>query len=297
MTMTIKAWIALSIAFITWGAFPLFVRAMDTMRADEFLYVRIVFSFLCLLLLYAWKGKLKSAFQTILRPHFLLQASISAVFIALNWYLYIVAVNENLTTQASIGYFITPLINVLFGVWLFGDKMDIWKATALGFGLAGVIYQMIALHIMPWLPLGIGAAFGIYGSLRKKMRMPPVQGLFAELLVMLPIVLLAWAALVEQGKAFNYAADPSMILWCIAAGLITLIPLLLFLYAVNYLSLTAVGFAQYSSPSIQFLIAIFYFHEPFSISRLIAFILIWIGLAIYSVRLLQMTRRKKYDSH
>lgn len=292
MTTNSKALLALAGAFAIWGAFPIFVRWMSAMRADELLYVRIAFSFFLLTGLYVWRGELNRVWTDICRPVFLLRCCITAIFIAMNWYLYIVAVNLDQTTQASIGYFITPLINAMFGVWLFGEKLDRWKITALAFGCAGVLYQMAALGIMPWLALGIGGAFGIYGSLRKKMQMPPVRGMYAELLVLMPIVVLLWAKLAADGHNYPYLNHPSMIIMCIVAGIVTLVPLLLFLYAVQHLTLTTVGFAQYSTPTLQFLVAIFYFHEPFNTQRLIAFLLIWIGLGIYSVRLIQQNRSK-----
>lgn len=292
MTAYTKAWIALASAFGTWGVFPIFIRWMSEMRADELLYVRIAFSFFLLLAMFAYQGKLKMVWEQVMHPRFLLQCGFTSIFIALNWLLYIVAINMNLTTQASIGYFITPLINVMFGVWFFGERMNRWKVVALTFAFIGVLYQMIVLHMMPWLALGIGGAFGIYGSLRKKMKLPPVIGMFTELLVLMPVVMIGWGILVADGKSFDYLAQPSMILMCVAAGVVTLVPLLLYLYAVQHLSLTAVGFAQYSTPTMQFLLAVYYFHEPFDIHRLFSFILIWTGLAIYSIQLFQQTRRK-----
>lgn len=293
MSQLAKAWLALGCAFATWGLFPIFVRMMSQMRADEFLYVRIVFSFLGLLVLFYGQGRLGKVLSHVLRPSFLLRTTLTALLIAANWLMYILAVNWQMTMQASMGYFITPLINVLFGVWLFQEKLDRWQITAVALALAGVIYQMLALGIMPWLPLAIGGAFGFYGVLRKKFAIPPLQGLFAEMLVLLPLALVAWAGLGLSGEAFDYLAQPSMIVMVVLAGVITLAPLLLFLYAIEFLPLTGVGLAQYSTPTIQFLIALWLFHEPFDIHRLIAFALIWIGLGIYSIHLLQLSWRKK----
>lgn len=283
---------ALGAAYAIWGGFPIFVRWMSAMQADEFLYVRISFSFMLLTSLYLVRGRLGSVMASICRLRFLMHCAVTGFCIAMNWLFYIIAVNKNLTSQASMGYFICPLISAGLGVYLFGEKLDSWKITALSFALAGVLYQSFILHSVPWLALAIGISFALYGALRKKMSLPPVQGMYTELLVMMPIVCGCWLYLAAQGKTFAYGEHPTMWLMCLAAGVITLAPLLFFLYAVQHISLTAVGFAQYSTPTLQFLLAVLYFKEPFDGHRLAAFILIWTGLAIVSFRLIQQTRSK-----
>lgn len=262
------------------------------MRVDEFLFVRVVFSFLLLTLLFLLQGRLRATWREVLYPKFLCQCAITGFFIAMNWLFYIIAVNKNLTTQASIGYFISPLISVMLGVGLFQDKLTRWQIGAVIFGALGVVYQMLVLHMMPWLALMIGCSFALYGALRKKMHLPPVQGMYAELLVMMPIVVFLWGRLALAGKTYDYAADPAMLLMCVLAGVVTLAPLLFFLYAVQHIRLTTIGFAQYSTPTLQFLIAVLYFKEPFDAHRLMTFVLIWIGLGIYSAGLIQQLRSR-----
>lgn len=291
MTNQGKAWLALIAAFGTWGFFPLFMRLMSAMRAEELLYVRVIFSLLILLIIYLYQGRMASLLRPLCQTRTCLSLLITAVLIALNWLFYIVAVNKNLTSQASMGYFITPLINVALGICLFGEKLDKWRALALGCASIGLLYQILVFGEFPWLALAIGGSFGCYGSLRKKFQLPAVAGLFAEMLILSPFVLAAWLWLAAQGQAFDYATQPSMIIYCLGAGVITLAPLLLYLYAVEHLPLNAVAMAQYSTPSLQFLLAIFYFHEPFDWTKLITFLFIWTGLGIYSLRLIYHYRR------
>lgn len=286
-----KAWLAFIATSAIWGFFPLFVRLMQEMSATELLYVRIIFSLLILLFFYAYKRRIASTLALIGSRPILIRLMITALLLALNWLVYIVAINKNLTSQASMGYFITPLINVALGVYLFQEKIDKWKMLALGLACVAVLYQIVLLGEFPWLALAIGVSFGFYGTLRKKIQLSPVAGLFAEMLILSPFALLAWLWLGLTGQAFEYRAYPMMIVYCIGAGAMTLVPLLLYLYAVKHLPLSTIAMAQYASPTLQFLLAIFYFHEPFDWTKLISFLLIWTGLGIYSLRLIYQYRR------
>lgn len=291
MSATLRAFAALMCAFAIWGLFPIFVRLMSAMRADELLYVRVVFSLLCLLVFFSARQALGEVLRHVLQKRFLLRAACTAVFLALNWYLYIVAVNWHQTLQASIGYFITPLINVAFGYLVFKEKLDKWTQLALCFGIAGVICQMTLIQGSPWIAIAIGGSWGCYGGLRKALQLPPMQGLLAEMIILCPFALFLWGQLGLSGNAFPYLERPWMIFMALMAGVITLVPLLCFLYAVPKLNMSTIALGQYLTPTLQFLIALLYFHEPFNLQRFIAFLLIWIGLGIYSVHLLSYRRK------
>ncbi|UJF25051.1 EamA family transporter RarD [Suttonella sp. R2A3] len=282
--------------FLVWGLFPIYFRAMDAIRSDEFLYARIVTSVVCLIGYFIYQGRLRKIWVEILRPTMLVRCAMTSLFLACNWYVYIWAIQNNQTIEASLGYFITPIFNVLFGFWLFGERMGRlqWMAVALVF--LGVIYQIVMLGVVPWASFGIGVAWAIYGGLRKKFGIAPVTGLFTELLILLPLALLGWALIYADGQGFNYHGHMGLLIGMLLSGLTTLVPLLLFLYGVSQLSMTTVGMTQYVTPTIQFLIAVFLFTEPFGIHRLVSFILIWIGLALYSVHLFSTFKKAKHVS-
>lgn len=279
--------------FLIWGLFPIYFRAMSALRGDEFLFARIVTSIVCLVGYFLYQRRLRQVWTEIMRPTMLVRCAMTALFLACNWYIYIWSVQHDQTLQASFGYFITPIFNILFGLWLFGERMGRLQWAAVACAFAGVIYQIITLGIVPWASLGIGLAWAIYGGLRKKFAIAPITGLFTELLVLLPLALLGWGLIYANGQGFNYQGHPALLAGMLLSGLSTLVPLLLFLYAVSQLSMTTVGMTQYVTPTIQFFIAVFLFAEPFDVHRLVTFILIWLGLALYSMHLVRTFRKEK----
>lgn len=289
-----RAYLALWGCFLIWGLFPIYFRYMRPLRPDEFLYARGVMSVLCLLVYFVFTGRLRRVLRDVPNPMMMLRCMLTAVFLAINWLTYIWAVQNDQTLQASFGYFITPVINVLFGLLLFGERLGRLQWAAIVCAFAGVGWQLFGLGVMPWASLGIAFAWGIYGGLRKKFRIAPVAGLFNELLVILPFVLIGWSWLYLTGEGFNYSGQPGVLIGMLLSGVSTVVPLLLFLYAVSHLPMTTVGITQYITPSIQFCIALFLFQEPFDNQRLISFILIWIGLGLYSMHLIYADKDKKH---
>lgn len=287
----IKAYVALFGGFIIWGVFPLYFYLTRHVGAWETLEWRIVLSVLSLLVICTLRGTLKAVTETFSHPRFMLISTVTALLIGLNWLLYLIAVYHNQTTQASMGYFITPLINVLLGVWLFDERLNKTQTAALFFVAAGVLYQLLVLGIMPWLSLSIGISFGVYGAVRKKCRIPPFAGLLAEMLILSPFALAALLWSFIGGQHFTYSTNHTATVALLFSGIVTAVPLLMFLYGVEHLPLTTVGFAQYISPGLQFCIAVFIFDEPFDLKRLIAFLLIWLGVGLYSINLIQQKRK------
>lgn len=290
-----SAYLAMWGCFLIWGAFPIYFRYMQPLRADEFLFARGVMSVVCLLIYFVLTGRVRRVIEDVLNPAMMLRCALTATFLAINWFTYIWAVQHGETLQASFGYFITPIINVLFGLLLFGERLGRLQWAAIFCTFAGVAWQMVTIGVVPWASLAIAIAWGIYGGLRKKFRIAPIAGLFNELLVILPFVLIGWSLLYLNGKGFDYSGQPGLLFGMLMSGVATIIPLLLFLYAVTHLPMTTVGITQYITPSIQFCIAVFLFHEPFDQARLVSFILIWVGLGLYSMHLIYADKDRKHD--
>lgn len=285
------AWIALWGCFLAWGVFPIFVaELLKLISPVELLLVRIIFAALLMSLFFLLRRALTANLREIFRGKFFLASVITSLILAANWFFYIYSVEIGQSNQACLGYFITPLINIALGRFFFAEKLDAWKITAIVFALSAVIFQTVMLGSFPYLALAIGGSFGIYGAVRKYLKVSALKGLFAEMLflsvISLPISLYFYA-----GKWANLGNSFITLIWFFAAGIFTLLPLLWYLFAVQKLPLNSVGLAQYSSPSLQFLVAIFYLQEDFDLNRLIAFILVWIGLFIYSFHLFYEYRK------
>lgn len=285
------AWIALWSCFLAWGGFPIFVAALlELISPVELLLVRIIFAAVLLCLFFLLRREFIANLREIFRGKFFLSSVITSLILAANWFFYIYSVEIGQSNQACLGYFITPLISIALGRFFFAEKLDAWKITAIVFAFAAVVFQTVMLGGFPYLALAIGGSFGIYGALRKYLQVSALKGLFAEMLFLsalsLPLSLYFYA-----GKWTNLGNSFITLIWFFSAGIFTLLPLLWYLFAVQKLPLNSVGLAQYSSPSLQFLVAIFYLQEDFDLNRLIAFILVWIGLFIYSFHLFWQYRK------
>ena len=211
---------------------------------------------------------------------------ISSVFICINWGIYIWAVANQRVIEASMGYFLTPLLNVIVGLLVFKEKFDPVKIAAIGCAAAGVVYYILKAGIFPWVGLSLGFSFAAYGLFRKKMETNAIPGLLVETLMLLPftIGLILW--LHSNGAAMFLNDSLSTNLWLILAGPITVIPLALFTMGARLLPMTSVGILFYVTPTLQFLCGILVFDEAFNQDKLIGFAAIWIGLFIFSYSLL-----------
>lgn len=271
------------LAFTLWGCFPVYFKLVQEASADEILAHRVIWSALMLLgFLYAtrrWAVLKATLASSRLRRGLLL----TSLIIAFNWLVFIWAVNNQHALQASLGYFICPLINCLFGYLFYGERMTPLQKFALVFAIAGVSVPLLALGRIPWISLCLAVSFALYGTLRKKYQADPIAGLCVETLVLVPAaaVWLAWLA--AAGQITFGALGPAFSFYLMMAGLVTALPLVLFASAANQIPLMAIGFLQYIAPSLQFLLAVFAFGELFTAGDAFSFTLIWTGLLIYSI--------------
>lgn len=283
-------------AFVMWGIAPIYFKAVDHVPALEVLTHRVVWSVVFLGLFIFLSGKLNDLLTLKSNPKMLLSLGASALVISINWLVFIWAVSEHRLVEATLGYFINPLINIVFGFFIFSERLRFFQIIAVVIATIAVFYQILLLGELPWIALTLATSFSIYSVLRKKIAIDSVTGLFVETIWLFPaaIIYLVWLGTQSDLVFLNGTTSTQMLL--LAAGIVTSLPLITFAAGARRLSLTLVGLIQYIGPSIAFLIAVFYFNEPMNQDRLITFIMIWIALAIFSIEGVLVQRRKKQDT-
>ncbi|MCK2183110.1 EamA family transporter RarD [Halomonas getboli] len=269
-------------AYLMWGCFPLFFALFDDVPAYEILVHRVLWSCVFLAGMATVLRRWQPVRAALSRPRRLGRVLACAVLIAANWGLYIYAVETHRVLQASLGYYLTPLINIALGMLVLRERMSRVQGLAVGLAAAGIALQVVLLGTLPWISLVLALSFGTYGLLRKQVPLDGLSGLLVETLLLLPLGLVALGALGQAGLS-HFLGDSRTTLLLVACGVVTALPLLAFAGAARRLRLSTLGFLMYLNPSMQFLIALFVFGEPLEPTQLATFVLIWIGLALYSV--------------
>ncbi|TKB45520.1 EamA family transporter RarD [Thalassotalea mangrovi] len=280
-------------AYTLWGIAPIYFKLIQHISASEILMHRIVWSFALLALIILVMGKW-SKVQTILsQPKTLMWLGGTALILAANWLIFIWAVNNGHILEASLGYYINPLLNVALGMIFLGERLSKWQIVSVALALIGVMIQLLSLGSVPVIALSLAASFGIYGLLRKKLMVDSLAGLFVESAWLLPIALLYWMVFLNSPTS-NFANNPmDLNTLLIAAGIVTTAPLLFFTGAAKRLTLATLGFFQYIGPSIMFVIAISVYQEPLVMEKLVTFGFIWSALVIYSLDSYRKHRNNK----
>lgn len=279
------------LAYVTWGLFPLYFHQLERVPALDIVLHRSVWLLVCIVVLLAATRRVAWIGPTLRQPRRLALFAFSAVLLAGNWLLYVWAVNHHRVLDASLGYFINPLVNVLLGVVVLGEKLNRAQKSAVALAAAGVLYLAIVAGRPPWIALALAASFGMYGLIRKVVAVDSVPGLATETLLLAPfaVVLLAWNEM--QGVAALGHSTALVNTLLVGSGLITAIPLVLFAFGARRIPLSTVGLVQYIGPTLQFLIGVLVFNEAFSVSRGIGFAFIWIALAVYAADGLWRSRK------
>lgn len=268
-------------AYLLWGTFPLYFTLFDGIPAWEVLIHRVIWSCVFLALVISVLGRWEPVVSALKNPKSLGFVLACAILIAINWLVFIYSVGTRQVLQASLGYFLTPLVNVALGMVLLRERITLMQATAVVLAALAVLYQLVLLGIFPWISLVLAFSFGTYGFMRKKVSLDGLSGLFVETLLLLPLALmaLAWISAINLS---TFHRNPQTLLLFISAGIATALPLLAFAGGARRLRLATIGFLMYTNPTIQFLIARFVFHESLSSGLLTSFVVIWIALALYS---------------
>ena len=282
--------LAVLTAFSCWGLFPLYFKALQA-RPLEVLVHRILWSALFLLALSAGQRRWGWLGAVLRSPRLLLGSLLSATLLSVNWLIYIWAVSVDRVVDASLGYFITPLLSVVFGVVLLGEALRPLQWVALGTAALGVLWLTVQLGQPPWVGLALAASFGSYGAIRKTARLGALEGLALETWLMFPLALVYLVWLAHSGQSTFYEGALGQRWALVAAGPLTSIPLLLFAAGARRIPLSLAGVLQYVSPSLQLLLGVLVLHEPFQPVKLVGYALIWLALALYSGEGLWVWRR------
>ena len=264
--------------YLAWGLLPLYFKALRPVPAVEVLAHRVVWSLLLLAPVLGARAGARGLTAPFRRLPLL---AATTTLIATNWLVYIWAVQSGRVLEASLGYFVNPLVNVLLGVAFLGEALSGRQRAAVALAGAGVLVLVVRAGTIPWIAMVLAGSFGLYGLLRKRAAIDPVGGLLAETALLAPpaLAFLAYRAAVGAG-AFGTGAGTSLLL--VAAGPITALPLVSFGLAVHRLRLSTMGLVQYLAPTGQFLLAVLLYREPFGPAHAVAFALIWASLALYS---------------
>jgi len=281
-----------ALAFVCWGLLPLYFHAIKTVPPLEILAHRMVWSLLFLLAVLGLRRQWGWLPQLLRQPRVLAGFGASALLLAANWFTYIWCINNGHVIDASLGYFITPLINVTIGYVVLHERLRPLQGLALVLATAGVVWLAWQAGHVPWLSLLLAGTFATYGSLRKTAALGALEGLLIETLLLFPLALgyVLWLTVHGQNTFLDGATAGTRWL-LVLAGPITAIPLLMFAAGARRLPLSALGFLQYISPILQLAMGVSFFHEHFSAERLAGFAVIWTALVLFGLEGLWRARR------
>jgi chloramphenicol-sensitive protein RarD len=279
-------------AFGMWGVIPVYIKAVAHVPAPELLAHRTFWSVILLLALVALGRRWRALRTALAEPRAWLLLAVSTSLLALNWLVFIWAIADGRVLETSLGYYINPLVNVLLGVLVLRERLNLWQGLAVALATIGVLNLTLQLGSFPWVSLTLAASFGIYGLIRKTIRLNSIEGLFVETALVAPLALgyLIYLGVTDTGALG--AGDGATDILLMLSGVITALPLLAFASAVRRLKYTTVGFFQYIAPTGHFMLAVFVYGEVFTGAHLITFGLIWTALAIFTADSLRALRRR-----
>ena len=275
-------------AYGFWGVAPIYFKLLSHVSPVEILCHRVIWSVFLLLGILAYTGQLPVLRVTRRQLGLCL---VTAILLSINWLIFIDAIISNNIVEASLGYFINPLVNVFLGMLFLREYLRPLQWIAISIAALGIGFQVFTLGALPWVSLALAFSFGFYGLIRKSLQLHPVGGLAIETLMMLPPALACLAWFYSQGAVSFAHVDRSTDVLLMLGGVVTSFPLLCFAAAVGRLSLTAAGMFQYLAPSLTLVIAVVIFNEAFGVERLITFACIWVALLIFSIEALHHHRR------
>jgi chloramphenicol-sensitive protein RarD len=283
-------WLLAAASYALWGIFPIYWRLLRGVPAFEILSHRVVWALaFCTLIVtvtrdWRWLPDLRT------RPKVLALMLASTVAVSINWLTYIWAVNTGHIVDASLGYFVNPLVSIAAGVLVFRERLRAPQWLAIGLAALGVLYLAIASQTIIWIALTLAFSFGAYGCLRKLAPVDALQGLTIETALIAPAAIVWLICCAASGQGAFLTSTPGTTLLLMFSGVLTAVPLLLFAAAARAIPMSLLGVLQYITPTLQFLIGTVYFNEPFTPTQLIGYGLVWIALLVYAIEGV-MTRR------
>lgn len=280
------------VAYTLWGFLPVYFKILGDVPATEVLLHRIVWAVPFGALIIHWCRQWPEVRRALTHGRMLLLLAMAAGFIAVNWLAYIIAIQRDQVFQASLGYYINPLVYVLVGVVFFGESLRRLQFAALLLASAGVLVLTISGGQFPGIALFLALSFTVYGVIRKRVVIGGMPGLFVETLVLLPIAVIWLGVLISEGGAVFGTAGPALSGLLVLAGPVTVVPLLCFALAARRLTLTTVGFMQFIAPTLQFLIGVYY-GERLTVPHLVCFGCIWTAVTLFSIDAFRLRGAKK----
>ena len=269
-------------AFTTWGLVPIYWKLLKAVPATEILAHRFVWTSIFLIALLTWQRRWTEVAANVRSRRARFYCLASGSMIGITWFLYIWAVIIGRVIETSLGYFMTPLMNVLLGAVLLRERLTRWQFVSVLLGTVGVFNLTFGYGRLPWVALSLCATFGLYGLLRKKSGTAAIPGLFIETILLVPLAIAYFIFLKTNGRLIFGPPHISLSILLISTGIVTALPQVWFGHAAQHLRLTTLGFLQYLAPTGSFFLGVFLYHEPFTRGHLITFSLIWIALAIFT---------------
>jgi chloramphenicol-sensitive protein RarD len=270
-------------SYVIWGFFPIYFKLLHEVPALQIVGNRIVWSFIFLIILLIGRRQLQVLRASITGPKFLVVFLVSSILLALNWLTYVWAVNAGYIVETSLGYYINPLVSVLLGVVFLKERLRPMQWIPIGLAAVGVAYLTINYGRLPWIALMLALSFGLYGLAKKTAPLGSFYGLTLETgMLFLPSLVFLASLHVTGAGAFGQVSPMTAVL-LVLTGPVTAIPLLLFGSAAKRIDLSMLGLLQYIAPTLQFLIGVLLYQEPFTIQSLIGFVMIWTALIILSM--------------
>ncbi len=273
--------------YLIWGVLPLYWNLLARAEANEILAHRIIWSFVFMVVVLmvtkrwqSFKEDCRALWQDKKRAAILLLAAFT---ISLNWLTYIWAVNHGHVIDTSIGYYINPLMSVLFGIVFFRERISGLKKISLLLAAIGIVLMTYQLGKLPWVAVALAVSFSVYGALKKQLHLNPFSSITLETLLMVPFAV-PYIGILMMSPANHFSlATPDLALYLMGTGVVTAVPLVLFSYGANLLPLNVLGFFQYISPTIGLLLGIFFFHETFGMAQISALGFVWVAIVLFTV--------------
>lgn len=278
-------------AFLVWGLLPLYLKLLQSVPVLQITVHRLIWGFLFALVWLALRNQLGQVKAALADPGVRWRLCLSAALISANWIVYVWGVANDRVVETSLGYFINPLVNVLLGVIVLSERLNRAQWIAVAFAATGVSYLTWTAGHLPWISLALGFSFGLYGLVRKVVHVDSLAGFATETLLLLPfgIAYLIWCEIAGTGVAGHVGMGMHALL--MLGGPLTAIPLVLFAYGARRIPYSTLGLLQYTAPTMQLLLGVYVYHEPFSRPRVVGFALIWAALLIYAADGMRRAKR------
>ncbi|MEN8241548.1 MAG: EamA family transporter RarD [Chloroflexota bacterium] len=270
-------------AYLLWGIFPMYWKLLKHVPARQLIAHRVIWSVIILTLIILLTNRRKEFVEAIRQPKAIWTSVLTAVLIAINWLVYIWGVNAGFIVETSLGYYINPLVSVLLGVMFLRERLRKYQWLSIGIAALGVIYLTVIYGRLPWISLSLAFSFGVYGYVKKTAPLNALHGLSLETgILFIPASLfLIFSEITGDGAFLHTGYDADLMM--IGTGVATVVPLLLFSFAARSIPLSTVGILQYIAPTLQLLVGVLVFKEPFNQTQWIGFGLVWLALGIYTV--------------